>query len=188
MSDITGEFQFSDETREWIATEVKRQIHPLCETIDDMNAKFMPVIDTVEQMKRQMEPVNQSVQEVKQQNREQSTLLAMQVAKIDKLDKWTKQLWSNGSGGPPGYLEVARQEDKEWKAEMFDTISSIQAEGFRLEGRKALTSEQAAEKDRRLGRWKTYAYIAASLGGAWIWTLLRPLLHAMVGYLVKVVQ
>ena len=32
---------------------------------------------------------------------------------VERLDKTVRSLYSNGSGGPPGYLETARAEDKE---------------------------------------------------------------------------
>ena len=32
---------------------------------------------------------------------------------VDRLDRTVRSLYSNGSGGPPGYLETARAEDKE---------------------------------------------------------------------------
>jgi hypothetical protein len=140
-----------------------------------------------EEVKRQMATFNKSVEEVKTQNSQQSNLLAMQVRKIDDIGSRLKGLWGNGTG-PPGYLENARKEDKEWKTEMFSVVSELRADVFREEGKKELRDEQEEEKDRRLGRWKTYAYIAASLGGAWFWTLMRPLFHSIVGYLVKALQ
>jgi hypothetical protein len=140
-----------------------------------------------EEVARQMALVNKSVEDVKAQNSGQSALLAMQVRKIDDIGARLKGLWGNGTG-PPGYLENARAEDKQWKAEMFEVVSELKAEGFREEGKKALMDQQEEEKDRRIGRWKTYAYIAASLGGAWFWTLMRPLFHSMVEYLVKAMQ
>jgi hypothetical protein len=140
-----------------------------------------------EEVKKQMEPVNKSVEEVKAQNSGQSHLLAMQVRKIDDIGARLKGLWGNGTG-PPGYLENARKEDEKWKGEMFEVVSELRANVFREQGKKQLRDEQEEEKDRRIGRWKTYAYIAASLGGAWFWTLMRPLFHSMVDYLVKAMR
>jgi hypothetical protein len=41
------------------------------------------------------------------------TELAPVLAALAKLNSWKLSLWANGSGGPPGYLEKARQEDDE---------------------------------------------------------------------------
>lgn len=38
---------------------------------------------------------------------------------VESQGRTLRSLYSNGSGGPPGYLEKARDEDKEWKNEMF---------------------------------------------------------------------
>jgi hypothetical protein len=41
---------------------------------------------------------------------------------VDRLDRTVRSLYSNGSGGPPGYLETARAEDNEWKAQLLDLV------------------------------------------------------------------
>lgn len=155
----------------------------MTESEDEIQRKWI-----AEEVKKQMGPLNKSVEDVKGQNAQQSNLLTMQVQRIEKVDRWTKQLWSNGSGGPPGYLEIARAEDEKRYDDLFKLVSELRADAFREEGKKELIGEQEEEKDRRLGRWKTYAYIAASFGGAWFWTLVRPLVHAVIEYLAKAVR
>lgn len=39
-------------------------------------------------------------------------LLAINTRMTEAINRWKLSLWSNGSGGPPGYLEIARDEDK----------------------------------------------------------------------------
>ena len=43
---------------------------------------------------------------------------------VDRLDRTVRSLYSNGSGGPPGYLEKARDEDNEWKKELKELVKS----------------------------------------------------------------
>ena len=43
---------------------------------------------------------------------------------VERLDKTVRSLYSNGSGGPPGYIEMARKEDNIWKDELRQVIVS----------------------------------------------------------------
>src|ERR1700733_14185687 len=135
-----------------------------------------------EEVHKQVEPLTNAVGDIKEQNRVQNNLLTMQEKSLREVGNRLRGLWGNGTG-PPGYIENARAEDKVWKEQMFEKLSVIEAEKYREEGEKRLLGEQEEQKDRRLGRWKTYAYIAASFGGAWFWTLIRPLVHSFVNYL-----
>lgn len=38
---------------------------------------------------------------------------------LAQINRWKTSLWSNGSGGPPGYLEMARKEDDERYQRLF---------------------------------------------------------------------
>lgn len=40
----------------------------------------------------------------------------------ESIGRWKLALWSNGSGGPPGYLEVARAQDEERFTKIFDLL------------------------------------------------------------------
>src|ERR1700735_4039644 len=84
--------------------------------------------------------------EVKRQVEPQTKLIAMAVARLERMESWSKKLWGNGTG-PPGYLENARAEDKEWKDEMQSTISRLQADAIREEGKAELRRE--LEQTRR---------------------------------------
>jgi len=44
---------------------------------------------------------------------------------LESIDKWKLSLWSNGSGGPPGYLETARKEDDERYARLFKNVEEL---------------------------------------------------------------
>ena len=44
---------------------------------------------------------------------------------VDSQKLILRSLYSNGSGGPPGYLEKARDEDKEWKNQMFEKLDDF---------------------------------------------------------------
>jgi hypothetical protein len=46
-------------------------------------------------------------------------------AAVEAQGRTLRSLYSNGSGGPPGYLENAREEDKEWKDQMFDKLDNF---------------------------------------------------------------
>jgi hypothetical protein len=40
----------------------------------------------------------------------------------EAIGRWKLALWSNGSGGPPGYLEIAREQDKEQFRKIFELL------------------------------------------------------------------
>lgn len=45
--------------------------------------------------------------------------------RLTKTENWQHKLWSNGSNGPPGYLETARDEDKQRQKEVDEKIEII---------------------------------------------------------------
>lgn len=45
--------------------------------------------------------------------------------KVDAIDRWKLSLWSNGTGGPPGYLEIARKEDNSRYERIFSTMEDV---------------------------------------------------------------
>lgn len=163
-----------------------------------------------EEVTRQMHALSKNVEEVQKQNEGQSKLLAMQVVRLDKVDHWTKKLWSNGSGGPPGYLEIARDEDKdrmdrqecladERFEKVFKSIDELKADRLREEGKNTLIRQLAIEKadaerladSKKTHRW-TRAHlmivIAGSFGGTWFLHLVLPLVKAIVDHLIKAMQ
>jgi hypothetical protein len=44
---------------------------------------------------------------------------------LESIDKWKLSLWSNGSGGPPGYLETARREDDDRYERLFKSVGEL---------------------------------------------------------------
>lgn len=44
---------------------------------------------------------------------------------VESQGRTLRSLYSNGSGGPPGYLERAREEDREWKNGMLEKLDSF---------------------------------------------------------------
>ena len=44
---------------------------------------------------------------------------------VESQGRTLRSLYSNGSGGPPGYLENARAEDKAWKDGMFERLDQF---------------------------------------------------------------
>ena len=54
----------------------------------------------------------------------QNQLLPLRQA-VESQGRTLRSLYSNGSGGPPGYLEKARDEDKDWKNQMFAKLDGF---------------------------------------------------------------
>lgn len=97
---------------------------------------------------------------------------------VDQLGRVMRSLYSNGSGGPPGYLEKARDEDKEWKNTMFQSIRALvdridHVDDFVLEQKTVRTEREKydTKRDRRLDT-------RIALGG-----VLIALLALLVGWL-----
>jgi hypothetical protein len=42
---------------------------------------------------------------------------------VQNVSRTVRSLYSNGSGGPPGYLETARAEDQQWKTELKEVVA-----------------------------------------------------------------
>jgi uncharacterized protein YhaN len=154
-----------------------------------------------EEVTKQMHALSKSVDEVQKQNDGQSKLLAMQVARIDTVDRWTKKLWSNGSGGPPGYLEIARKEDKERLErqerladkrfeELAEMIGKLEADRLRKEAVDKAEAEKLADtqKTHRWTRAHLILVIAGSFGGTWFLHLILPLVKALVDHAVQALK
>jgi hypothetical protein len=71
--------------------------------------------------------------------------------KLEKVERHGLSLYSNGSGGPPGYLENARQEDQEWKDKIEDQINPI----LRYVSARQTIQEY---KDKRWRKWKPWVF------------------------------
>ena len=52
--------------------------------------------------------------------------------KVDRLDVRMRSLYSNGSGGPPGYLEMARAQDDERYQRLFNIVEEMKEQRRKL--------------------------------------------------------
>ncbi len=90
------------------------------------------------------------------------------VEKVDKQGGILRSLYANGSGGPPGYLEMARAEDKEESKRLFGKIDRIvdRLNNFdnRLDAVDAfITDHNSREKQREQDRLQDAALLAAQV-------------------------
>lgn len=53
------------------------------------------------------------------------TFISPLMDKVEKQGQRLRSLYSNGSGGPPGYLEMARAEDKKTMEDLFEKIDQV---------------------------------------------------------------
>lgn len=148
-------------------------------------------------MKAQLAPTVKSVLEVKRQNEHQSRILEGQAKMLAGFDAWRRGLWGNGSG-VPGFLEVARGEDKAKFSELLSVVTGMREKILREEGKDQLRQEieenrvrnaQVADEKltNRLTRahaWLAIAVVVFSAAGAWVLTLIRPLLKVLIHHLV----
>lgn len=132
------------------------------------------------EVKRQMEPLIRTMEEIKRQNTEQTNILNEHVEVVDKFDSWRRALWGNGTG-PPGYLEIARAEDKGKFDRLFTLVGGLQADGFREEGKEELRKEQEENKTTRLTRRHLWIGIVCALAGAvGLESIVKPVFHFFV--------
>jgi hypothetical protein len=123
------------------------------------------------------------MEEIKKQNAEQTKLLNSHVEVVEKFDDWRRALWGNGTG-PPGYLEIARAEDKEKLKQLFNLVSGLQAKGYREEGKTELRKEQEERKTTKLSRAHIWMAIVATCAGAFgLDTFIKPLFHYLISLL-----
>ncbi len=75
------------------------------------------------------------------------------VEKVDRQGNILRSLYANGSGGPPGYLEMARAEDKEQDKRLFGRIDEVvkRLEHFaeRLDTVDEFITDHNAREDQR---------------------------------------
>ena len=65
---------------------------------------------------------------------------------VDRLDRTMRSLYSNGSGGPPGFLETVKEEDKRDKEKLFGLIEKIDS---RVDSFDNFVTEQKAIREER---------------------------------------
>ncbi len=67
--------------------------------------------------------------------------------RLGALERLMRSLYSNGSGGPPGYLEMARAEDKERFAKLFEMADAARSTAVTLQ--TFIEKHETAEDDRK---------------------------------------
>lgn len=67
--------------------------------------------------------------------------------RLGDMERRMRSLYSNGSGGPPGYLEMARAEDKERFAKLFEMAEASAAAARAFQS--FIEKHETAEKDRK---------------------------------------
>lgn len=99
------------------------------------------------------------VAEVASQLTPLKTTLARLEIGLEKAASFMLKLWSNGSGGPPGYLEIAREEDlqRERKRDsqvvtILEEVRELREGRIRDDGAEA-GIEENEERDRRRGKF-----------------------------------
>jgi hypothetical protein len=140
-----------------------------------------------DEVSRQVQPLSSAVAEVKKQNGEQSTIIAMQVRKIDEISTRLRALYGNGTG-PPGFLEIARKEDKDKIDRLFDMVDELTAERFRKEGEAELLKQLEAKKGKRVRDLQNWLKIIAVPAGAWGLALLHPVLKMIVDHFASALK
>jgi hypothetical protein len=122
------------------------------------------------------------------------------VEMVNRQDKTLRSLYANGSGGPPGYLEMARAEDKQQAARLFSKIDSVahridkvedfmndhrtreeQREEDKVRDAQAI-ADRVAESERRSNRRMTIwmLVLAALMAIFGIWDHKKQIVHSLV--------
>jgi len=68
---------------------------------------------------------------------------------VDRLDRTVRSLYSNGSGGPPGFLEVAREEDKKRQGELDGKLDDLLEYKNKMEVFIAVSKERDEVREKR---------------------------------------
>lgn len=101
---------------------------------------------------------------------------------LEALNRWKLSLWSNGSGGPPGYLETARAQD----TRRFDYLSKEIEKMSKAQEQTALyiaTMRDREEQHRKRSIWYRWALgiliaLIISLAG-WGYSQIEPAAKAI---------
>lgn len=105
---------------------------------------------------------------------------------LDRLDRTVRSFYSNGSGGPPGALEIWRKEDQETFAELKESakVSAANNDTF-LKFISRYDEREARKKQLRqfLIKWGWKAAVAIAGGvfwlGSWTFHQVYPVIHAV---------
>lgn len=96
----------------------------------------------MEEVERQLKPFRDS--------------LDKNTRETEGISRWKLALWSNGSGGPPGYLEIARAQDKDWKDALIKKVDA-------LTDAQTLRAGEEIWHSKWFKKWATIATITIAL-------------------------
>ena len=111
---------------------------------------------------------------------------------LDRATSTLRTLYSNGSGGPPGYLEVAREEDDE-RYNRLEKASLSQAEDIKVIKETLLLTKdreaRRAEMTKKVWKigWKIGAALLAGLASliGWGWHQTAPVIKILIDDYMK---
>jgi hypothetical protein len=120
------------------------------------------------EVRNQMQPVLRSITEIREQNSQQTNLLS-------SISKWAEELYGNGKG-KKGFLERARDEDKQKLTELSAAVSEYKAEKLKQEGKAELLREQSETKINTLKKLRLWLGIIGTIAGAGLIDFIKPIL------------
>lgn len=89
---------------------------------------------------------------------------------VEKMEGRLRSLYSNGSGGPPGYLEMARAEDERRYLRLSDEQQRATEQIEKVIGYIELLKDREKQREKRMARyWRVASIAAAPLLGFVIW-------------------
>lgn len=126
--------------------------------------------------------------------------VALQLApKVASIELSLRGLYRNGGSGPPGFIEMAHAENSGKMERIWEKLDAVCEQIAEDRGKDELLLQQKKEiqeelesadkrKTSRAERIKHYAQIASVFGGAWLLTLVRPILHALMEVAAKAIH
>lgn len=98
-------------------------------------------------------------------------------SRVESIDRWKLSLWSDGTGGPPGFLETARAEDDKRYERLFGTMDSVKEKQTAID----IFIGILKERDERREKNKKLAISLLKWVGTPVGALLATLM-ALVGH------
>lgn len=103
------------------------------------------------------------------------------VSKVEGHGRLLRSLYSNGSGGPPGYLEKAREEDLKVQTTFKDMLDKIDTRMDKVEDFILLNEHQDKERDKHFKRWMALWTLGVAIFMALfeLWAHRGTILHSL---------
>lgn len=111
----------------------------------------------MEEVKRQLSPAFRTIERTEEAVDSLRQALTENSRTTESINRKILGIWSNGSGGPPGYLEVARAQDEKWKKELLEQVGDMKKE---VGGLKDAHLLRTGEETGHLKWFKKWAAIA----------------------------